>query len=369
MLGEEEVSTDDIPNILDMVLQSSLWQRRLNRQNAETKALFDIVLAQRAKYIWNTTTALQRKGYFLAGVGLETGQYLDAISQQANILLINANLYIGNNNQELAITSVIQLARLIFDIVPFTPRNLPDEWEDILAIWLKGETLTDSDISDINGALQFIEDGLVYRLPWGLEAIRVRAQANEDIISDGITIDDYETGLLVPAIENGTLNRSTALLMQAGFNSRKSAIQAVSSTNATFANGRQLSEWLNSDVVSDLTTEDNWPTPETSSLWLKFISEYKPVTETTWASTSILVPVNWFQNYNPLPNSPVKLFNYETGETQIIGSSGEKIGQLQVRYDLLKTGIYYTVIAENVNYLNVVFWGAGNNSFKVIEEF
>ncbi len=366
MLGEEEVAIDDIPEMLDIILQSSLWQRRLNRHNGEIKALFDSVLAQRAQYIWNVTTPLQRKGYFLAGVGLETGQRLDAISQQANALLINANAYIVANNQELAITSIIQLAELMFDIVPFIPRNLPDDWKDILTAWLKGEILTECDFIDINEALQFIEDGLIYRLPWGLEAIRVRAQANEDVIVDGTTINDYEVGLLIPTIENGTLNRSAALLMQAGFNSRKAAIYAIGSTGASFTNGRQLNIWLNSDELANLTTGGRWPTPETSSLWSRFIEEYKPVVATTWGSISIRVLVDWFPDYNPLSGSPVKLFNYETGRTQVIGPDGEKVGQLDIHYDLLKTGIYYTIVAENTNYLDVIFWGAGNEPFKDI---
>lgn len=366
ILGEEKVTTDDIPNALDTILQSSLWQRRLNRHDEEIKVLFNSVLVQRAKYIWNASTSLQRKGYFLAGAGLETGQRLDAISQQANPLLINTNAYIAANNQESAIASIIQLAELIFDIVSFTPRSLPDDWKDILTAWLKGETLTECDFVDINEALQFIEDGLIYRLPWGLEAIRVRAQANEDVIADGKTLDDYEVGLLIPAIENGTLNRSAALLMQAGFNSRKAAIYAIDSTGASFTNGRQLNSWLNSNEVNDLTARGDWPTPETAKLWKKFISEYKPVAATTWSSISIQTSVDWFPDYSPFPGALVKLFNDETGLTQILGSDGEKIGQCHIRYDLLNTGIYYTIVNEDTNYLDVVFWGPDNNPFKTI---
>jgi hypothetical protein len=211
MLGEEDVSIDEIPNALDTILQSSLWQRRLNRHSEEQKALFDSILVQRAKYIWNGTTTLQRKGYFLAGVGLETGQKLDAISQQANVLLINANAYIAANDQQSAITTIIQLAELIFDISPFTPTILPDDWKEILTAWLKGEVLTESNFIDIDEALQFVEDGLIYRLPWGLEAIRVRAQANEDVIADGTTIDDYEVGLVHLGINRSLVYTARAL--------------------------------------------------------------------------------------------------------------------------------------------------------------
>jgi len=366
MLGEEDVSIIDIPNALDVILQSSLWQRRLNRHDEEQKGLkglFDSVLAQRAKHIWSVTTTLQRKGYFLAGVGLDTGQRLDAISAQANVLLVNANIYIATNEQQLAIETIIQLAELVFEISPFTPRNLPDDWKDILAVWLRGEILTDHKFIDINEALMFIEDGLIYRLPWGLEAIRVRAQANEDVISDGETIVDYEVGLVVPAIENGTLNRSAALLMQAGFNSRKAAIHAVNSTNASFTTGVQLKAWLNSAEVFDLAIGLDWPTPETSNLWWSFIKEYEPKSETTWKSVSAVIFATWINTYAPVEGTPVKLQNLEDGNTQILASDGEKIGAANYRYKLLGGGVYYTKIHSDTRYIGVTYWGVGSSPF------
>lgn len=366
MLGEEDVSIIDIPNALDVVLQSSLWQRRLTRYDEEQqglKGLFDSVLVQRAKHIWNVTTTLQRKGYFLAGVGLATGQRLDAISAQANVLLVNANIYIATNEQQLAIETIIQLAELVFEISPFTPRNLPEDWKDILAVWLRGEILTDHEFIDINEALMFIEDGLIYRLPWGLEAIRVRAQANEDVISDGATIVDYEVGLVVPAIENGTLNRSAALLMQAGFNSRKAAIHAVNSTNASFTTSVQLKAWLNSVDVFELAIRLNWPTAETSNLWWSFIKEYEPKSETIWESISAVIFATWINTYAPVEGTPVKLQNLEDGNTQILASDGEKIGTANYRYKLLEGGVYFTKIHSDTRCLSVTYWGVGNSPF------
>ncbi|BAS67471.1 DEAD/DEAH box helicase [Bathymodiolus septemdierum thioautotrophic gill symbiont] len=367
MLGEEDVSIIDIPNALDAILHSSLWQRSLNRHDEEKKGLkglFDSVLAQRAKYIWNVTTTFQRKGYFLAGVGLDTGQRLDAISPQANVLLVNANGYISANEQQLAIARIIQLAELVFDIAPFTPRNLPDDWREILAVWLRGEILTEHEFNDINEALMFIEDGLIYRLPWGLEAIRVRAQANEDVIGDSATIDDYEVGLVVPAIENGTLNRSAALLMQAGFNSRKAAIHAVSSTNASFTTGVQLKAWLNSVEVFDLAIEPDWPTPETSNLWRDFIKEYDPKPETTWKLANSIISVVWINNYNPVAGRFVKLHNLKKGNTLILGSDGELIGSIaNYRYKLLDGGIYRSSIHSDTSYIDVRYWGAEGSPF------
>lgn len=366
MLGEENISIIDIPNALDVILQSSLWQRRLNRHDEKQqglRGLFESVLAQRAKHIWNVTTALQRKGYFLAGVGLDTGQRLDAISPQANKLLVNANIYIFDNRQQLAIETIVLLAELVFEIPPFAPHNLPDDWKDILTAWLRGELLTDHKFNDINEALMFIEDGLIYRLPWGIEAIRVRALANKDVISDGVTMDEYEVSWVVPAIENGTLNRSAALLMQAGFNSRKAAIHAVSSTNASFTTGAQLKAWLNSVEVSDLAIKLDWPTPETYSLWWDFIKEYEPRSETTWKSDSLVIPVTWIKFFSPIERIPVKLKNSDEGNTKILASDGEQIGIANVRYKLLERGIYYAEIYSDNNYLKVTYWGVGRAPF------
>jgi len=363
LLGTEDVSIDEIANSLDLILQSSLWQRKLNRNVDELKTLFNSVLELRGKHIWNVTTARQRKGYFLAGVGLETGQRLDAISQNANVLLINANIYIASNDWQSAVTTITSLAELVFEIPPFVPRNLPDDWKDILTAWLSGETLTECNFIDIDNALKFIEDGMIYRLPWGLEAIKVRAQANEDIIADENTINDYELGLVVPAIENGTLNRSAALLMQAGFNSRQAAIYAINSTNATFSNGREFKAWLKSEQVEALTETMVWPTQETSSLWIAFKKEYQPKSHKIWGSHVIKLSAVWSGGVSPPIGSIVKISNNDNGVTKILSSDGEQIGILNFRYKLIKSGVYYTRVAEGAVNLDVTYWGPGKEPF------
>ena len=62
-------------------------------------------------------------------------------------------------------------------------------------------------------ALQFVEGGLIYRLPWAMEAIRVRGIANGDTLGDdGITLDNFELRLAAAAVQTGTLNRSATIL-------------------------------------------------------------------------------------------------------------------------------------------------------------
>lgn len=371
MLGSEDIPTEEIPEALDRLLESSLWQRRLNRHeqtNEGMKNLFDTVLSQRAKHIWERTTAEQRRGYFLAGVGLETGLKLDAISEQANALLVNANAFLLAGDHQQVIATTKQLAELVFNIEPFVPRNLPEGWRDILDLWLSGDVISEHEFADINESLMFIEDALIYRLPWGLEAIKVRAQANGDDIGDGLTIDDYETDLLVPAIESGTLNRSAALLMQAGFNSRKAAIRAVETTNASFINSRQLKDWLHSEQVFNLAITFNWPTPETSNLWWEFVSEFEPSSESVWKPSVAELPVQWMDSYEPQYGQLVKLSNAREEATLVLASNGETIGELRSRLKLQEKGIYLAKVHQDTSLLDVTYWGTGTKPFAVEQQ-
>ncbi|MFT6348507.1 MAG: hypothetical protein ACJAYB_001515 [Psychromonas sp.] len=361
MLGEENILIDEIPNALDELLQSSLLQRRLNRQQKGIKSIFNSFLAQRGKHIWNLTTSEQRKGYYLAGVGLETGQKLDDISPKANALLIEANAYILGDEQQEAITAITTLAEMLFDIPPFKPNILPVGWREVIEAWLKGEALRAHNFNSIDDVLRFVEDGLVYRLPWGLEALRVRAEANNDIIFDEMTIEGFEVGLVVPAVENGSLNRSAAMLMQAGFSSRLEAINAVRTTGATFSNSREFKKWLSSNRLRTYLTA-NLISANTEKLWKSFINEYKPKSDIVWSGSAIQLCVFWHCPI-PLAGTFVKLQDTSSVVTEVISSDGELIGELSKRYRLLENGIYRAQTREN-GLLYVTYWGAGDNPFE-----
>ncbi len=91
LIGENDIPDDGIEAALDDILQSSLWHRRLQRQKAPVQQVLKAGLLSRSRLIWSQSTAAQRRGYFLAGVGLTTGHALDAIAADANLLLIQAN--------------------------------------------------------------------------------------------------------------------------------------------------------------------------------------------------------------------------------------------------------------------------------------
>lgn len=359
LLGELDIAADEIAAKLDEVLQSSLWQRRLARKKEGVQNLLKASLEARARLIWNQSTTQQRRGYFLAGVGLQAGQQLDASAAAANDLLIAANGAILGNENEQAIEAITGLAEIVFNIMHFVPDPFPDNWRDVLRFWLMGQPLAEVVADNPSDVLRFVENGLIYKLPWGIEAVKVRAQANGDTIGDdGIfTIDDFETGLAVPAIETGTLNRSAAILMQAGFTSRLAAIKAVNETGANFENAADMRAWMNSEAVVELGQDAEWPTPESHELWLDFTTSYVPPERSIWSTQSATFEAEWLNPVNvPATGVAVKLVGHGD-ETLILSATMEKIGRLADPLIMMSRGITTARVAPDNQYLDVVYHG------------
>lgn len=362
LLGDQEMNADEIAAHLDEVLQSSLWQRRLERRNANTQELIKASLEARARLIWNQSTTQQRRGYFLAGVGLQTGQQLDSVATAANDLLIAANSAILENDSEQAVEAITGLAEIVFNIIPFVPDPFPDNWRDVLRCWLMGQPLADVVAQNPSGVLRFVENGLVYKLPWGIEAIKVRAQANGDTIGDdGIfTIDDFETGLAVPAIETGTVNRSVSILMQAGFTSRLAAIKAVHDTGANFENAADMKAWMDSEAVVELSQDPNWPTLASHEQWLDFATSYVPPERSIWSTQSATFEAEWLDPENaPATGTIVKLVG-RGEEILILSTTMEWIGRLAEPISMISRGVATASVSPDNQYLDVVYHGPDN---------
>ena len=327
LIGEADVPDDGIEAALDAILQSSLWQRRLLRKNEAVRNAFHSALLTRSRYIWARSSAAGRRGYFLAGLGLEAGHALDAVAAEANDLLVQANGALLNADEEAAILAITGIAERVLAFYPFTPDPFPANWRDILHCWLLGLPLAATVAGQEADALQFIEGGLVYRLPWAMEAIRVRAAANGDVIGQfGLSLDDFELGLAVPAVETGTMNRSASILIQAGFNSRLAAIKAVAGTGATFTNGQELRAWLRSAEVVAWSGRPDWPTPETRAMWLEFTQDFAPRDNRTWSERRYHGNAQWY-GAPPPPGAPLALHHWN-GQPLVLSADGLPVGRL-----------------------------------------
>ena len=354
LIGENDIPDEEIEAALDDILQSSLWQRRLLRQNEQVQQVLKAGLVSRCRFIWSRSTAPRRRGYFLAGVGLTTGHALDAIAGDANLLLIQANGGILEGDTEAAIAAIMGIAERVFAFYPFTPDPMPANWRDILRAWLLGQPLAAIAAGQESETLQFIEGGLVYRLPWAMEAIRVRAAANGDTIGDFL-LDDHELGLAVPAVETGTLNHSASILIQAGFNSRLAAIKAVADTGATFQTGQELRQWLNSEAVAAWSAQPDWPTAETKAMWMEFAQSFTPRENRTWADRRYWANVAW-SGARPPPGTPVHL-HYWNGQPRVLSADGMLLGTVQAALNPARAGLVRAQVSQDVGRIDITYLG------------
>lgn len=356
LIGENDIPDEGIEAALDDILQSSLWQRRLLRQNEQVRQALKAALVSRSRHIWEQSTAARRRGYFLAGVGLTTGHALDAIAADANLLLIAANGAISDGDAEVAISAITALAELVFTFYPFKPDPLPENWRDILRAWLLGQALAGIAAEQQSEMLQFVEGGLVYRPPWAMEAIRVRAAANGDTVGHfDLPLEDHELGLAVPAVETGTLNRSASILIQAGFNSRLAAIKAITDTGATFQSGQELRQWLHSEAVTAWSDQPDWPTAETAAMWKEFVHSFTPLENRTWADRRYWANVIWLGGPPP-PGTPVQV-HHSTGQPRVLAADGTPIGTIQAALNPGRAGLLRAVVAQDVGRIDITYLG------------
>lgn len=356
LIGENDIPDDGIEAALDDILQSSLWHRRLLRQNEQVQQALKAGLVSRSRRIWNQSTTARRRGYFLAGVGLTTGHALDAIAPETNLLLIQANDSIIANDVEAAIAAITGIAERVFAFYPFTPDSMPDNWRDILRAWLLGQPLAAMAADQASETLQFVEGGLVYRLPWAMEAIRVRAAANGDTVGVfDLPLEDHELGVAVPAVETGTLNRSAAILIQAGFNSRLAAIKAVTDTGATFTTGQELRQWLSSDAVAAWSAQPDWPTAETRAMWTEFAQSFTPRDSRTWADRRYWTNVTWL-GVPPPPGTPVQVHDWG-GQARVLAADGGPLGTVQAALNPNRSGLLRAQVATDVAKIGITYLG------------
>jgi hypothetical protein len=255
---------------------SPLWNRRLERLDAGSRAAYRATLLTRSRYIWANSTAVSRRGYFLAGLGLEAGHALDAVAPVANDLLVQANAALLVGDHEAAITAITGIAERVFSFYPFEPDPFPDNWRDILRCWLLGQPLASTVAGQEGDALQFIEGGLVYRLPWAMEALRVRAAANGDVVGVfGLALADHELGLAVPAVETGTMNRSTSI------SSRRASTRVWQPSRPSWTPARLSRRVRNcghgcARLSSRPGRLSRTGLLETRAMWLEFVQEAAP---------------------------------------------------------------------------------------------
>jgi hypothetical protein len=187
----------------------------------------------------------------------------------------------------------------VFQTAPFqAPKELPAKWRDALLAWLAGQPSSDVLALCDGEGVDLIQEALAYRLPWAMEAVRVHAVAMQHDGADNLT------GRAALAVEAGSSKLSVITLLRSGLSSREAAAAAVNATGASFTDRDGMREWLDSELVQDLSDEKDWPTERSRQARLQFYDGDRKVDRSKWKRETQTMRVNW-NNGTPPPGTSV----------------------------------------------------------------
>jgi hypothetical protein len=351
-LLDTDMDGASIGDNLKQALEGSLFSRQLERQTQEIqKRIHDLILARSAE-IWRNTSESERRGYRAAGIGLRAGKFLDVNIDEAFGLLVRAEEAIVKDDESAAAYAIVGFAEIVFQIEPFRVRSVTrsDRWRDALRAWVTGQptanvvTLGGDDGADLLG------DAFTYRLPWAMEAVRVHACAISPWKADLLH------GYAVLAVESGCTNMSAMMLLQSGLQSRKAAIAAVKTTDASLWDRGQMIEWLESDDVRLRTASNDWPTREGRHAWVQFERDTTKAQRADWARQTQKLGVKWYRD-PPDPGTMVVVHPDGNCGGLILTTDFRKIGCFADYLDRKRRFIVNAYVDDSFDIVSVEFFG------------
>lgn len=347
----------DLPRLLDEALKGSLWERQIMRETEDIRNAHKTILAARASVIWNNSTPSARKGHFAMGVGLEAGLTLDAMADELETLVDKAdNAALSGESDEL-VEALVELARRLLIIRPFTPDKanaLPENWETILEGWVTGQSV--SEIGAEN--MRIVEDAFSYRLVWALEALRTRRMAlgwSPDIIPGGGAA----------ALETGVPQFMMSMLIRGGLPSRQAAITAVREGEALFVDGAGMRDWLESNEIAVFSKAGDWPTPETAALWKRFRDEVLSGGTEKWRGQKSKRVLNLGANDIKPPNGIYRVEIDETaGVVWVCTPDYRRLVQLRSKVRDIKPSSFAARFVEGDSRAHIQRFGRDNATWR-----
>lgn len=314
IVSDLDCSDEDIVSRLDEALRDSYWQKRLlTRPEVEQTAQLN-VLNSRATWLWTNTTVQKRRGFFAAGIGHAAGEVIAENDEQFGQLLLEAENAIQVGDAASAANAAITLAEVLLDVYPFSCER-PDNWRDLVAAWLDGTPTSEYPESVEIG---FIQDGIVYRLVWAVEAVRTTLSALETLP------EGAEAGNLSLCLTYGSPNIPAALLQEAGLSSRLLAAHLVALLKLTFTTTDELAEWLETVAEGHVSPDLDGAEQEE---WQRFVSTIRQRSTPAWKHATSDLSVKWLGDapaaetlVRVQPDDLKKRFEILTPDLELLGT-------------------------------------------------
>lgn len=329
--GAYDDDPDAATQALADALVDSLWERQLRRQDSRVAAAIRYLVTGRVRHLWRTSTASQRRGWYLAGLGAEAGLSLSGISGHVIELMDQVEEDISNDDHPAACDRLVEIATAIFGLETFAPEVELADWSGVLRHWVQGLSLGDLP-GDRVAIAQFIESDLVYRLVWGMEACRVFEAAQGNLLAGTLS------GAAVTAVETGTFNWSASVLIRSGFDHRLAAVNAIVSTGAEFDSAAEMRQWVNS-LDPRYAYDEAWPSPESRPAWELFVSHARRPRLRQWKRRSEEIDeVTWYGDL-PAAKSWLRVTELGTEAIQIWSTGFDLLGEAPAQLNPWRSGI------------------------------
>ena len=234
--------------------------------------------------------------------------------------------------------------------------------------WLEGVSLQlifvgpdDAMIDDdaCGAACHFIEDGIVYRLTWGMEAVRVR---RPELIDDALSAP--RRGLRSAAfLESGTLNGVVALLLQIGLPSRRIAQEVVLAEDLSGLSLTRLRIWLRAKRDEPAERWD-YLHEAIRPLWISFLADISSAEHEEWSVQVVNLPLrSRYRGDNEIHGlgiiSRVEIENRVFGEFQT--PDGTPVGEADWPFSSNGPKFAEALLSPDGN-LTVTYVGPGTNT-------
>jgi hypothetical protein len=349
-----DMDVSAVATSLDEVLKNSLWKRTLDRQKEPVQKLERELMRSRAEWLWTSSSAEQRKACFYSGLGRKAGVFLhDRIDSLVEDLVAFQNA-VSTDDGDAAAEAAVSFHEKVIEEPFFGVRRLPEKHEEVLAEWLKGtafaEILEGRSVKDGQRAQIFVQEGIVFRLVWAAEAVRVQA------ISMGHTRAGELGDGPAFALTYGVSSIPAALLCQIGFSSRVGAMWAARALSAQFIDMNGLRLWLrqNNALLSD---PDFWESEDLFRLWNQVSAPTNVELPRPWIHANYTVPVEWKQKKSPIANTQVRIVAGNNRTGTLCATDLTPLGVAQFSFDPHGAALDGSVKADGS--IEVSYFGRG----------
>lgn len=209
--------------------------------------------------------------HFTLRLGFVAGKQLLADINLLSLLLQAAEEQIAMGKVEWLIMIIEKLT----NIHPFKVK-MPNDWKLIVQQWVCGQKIFAQTDYASDESLDFISDGLVYRVVWGLEAIRTIA------ISESLIKNSFEANKLSEALTFGCHSNFGCWLLRKGLPSRQMVTEI-----SVFIENEGLARWYNNrlfeHLVNNLLIENLYAQePEKLLIWSEFLQQRRNDNNIIW---------------------------------------------------------------------------------------